>query len=182
MRLRAVKRALATNETSYRVTEPTDLDVFMQFLTLKNAPWDKEYFADAEYGGVRVRGRGSGYSSAKNFVSAIKHIDKQLTTKPTNPGDQRLADFLRNLEKDGPPVAPAKAFDIAELVPRWYRAIYEAEFEGRPNPFNTDILRTIVHTMFMAELVTCARRSLFTNASRAMPGAKYDEAGAHPWL
>ena len=58
VRLRAVKRALAANNTSYRVTEPTNLDAVMQFLTLMSAPWEKEYSADAEYGGVLVRGRG----------------------------------------------------------------------------------------------------------------------------
>ena len=56
VRLRAVKRALAENDTSYRVTEPADLDAVMQFLTLMSAPWEKEYSADAEYGGVLVRG------------------------------------------------------------------------------------------------------------------------------
>ena len=162
VRQRAVKRALAENDTSYRVTEPADLDAVMQFLTLMSAPWEKEYSADAEYGGVLVRGRGCGYSAVKNCVSAIKHIDKQLTTKPTNLVDQRVADFLRDLENVSPPMTSAKAFDIAEVVPRWCDAIYEAEFEGRPNPFITDILRIIVHTMFMTELATCARRSLFT--------------------
>ena len=58
VRQRAVKRALAENDTSYRVTEPADLDAVMQFLTLMSAPWEKEYSADAEYGGVLVRGRG----------------------------------------------------------------------------------------------------------------------------
>ena len=53
---------------------------------------------------------------------------------------------------------PARAFDIAEVLPRWCGAIYEPEFEGRQNPFNTDILRIEVHTMFMTELATCARR------------------------
>ena len=92
----------------------------------------------------------------------MKHIDKQLTGK-SNLGDQRVTDFVRELERNGPPVTPAHAFDIAEVViPRWRDAIYEAELEGRSNPFNTDILR-IVHTMFMTELATCARRSLFTN-------------------
>ena len=37
-----------------------------------------------------------------------------------------------------------------------------AGVRGRQNPFNTDILRIEVHTMFMTELATCARRSLFT--------------------
>ena len=161
VRQRAVKRALAENDTSYRVTEPADLDAVMQFLTLMSAPWEKEYSADAEYGGVLVRGRGCGCGSVKNFVSALQHIDKQLMAK-TNITDQRVADFLRDLENVSPPMTSAKAFDIAGVVPRWCDAIYEADSEGRPNPFNTDILRIIVHTMFMTELATCARRSLFT--------------------
>ena len=177
VRLRAVKRALAENNTSYRVTEPTDLNAFMQFLTLMSAPWEKEYSADAEYGGVLVRGRGCGYSTAKNFVSAIKHIDKQLTNK-TNLEDQRVADFLRVLENVSPPVTPAKAFDIAEVLPRWCDAIYEAEFEERPNPLNTDILRIIVHTMFMTELATCARRS-HQVLSSARPGDT--RSGGRAW-
>ena len=52
-----------------------------------------------------------------------------------------MSDFLAKIEKDGPPVIPASAFDIAEVLSRWCGAIYEPEFEGRQNPFNTDILR-----------------------------------------
>ena len=74
VRLRALKRALAENSTSYRVTEPTDLDAVMQFLTLMSAPWEKEYSADAEYGGVLVRGRGCGYSTfliKRNYINPM---------------------------------------------------------------------------------------------------------------
>ena len=164
-RLRAVRAALeapAEGNTNFRVTEPTDLNTFMQFLTFMTAPFEKKYLADAKYGSVSVRGRGVGYSSAKNFVSAMGHIDEALTGKSNIRKSKRVKDFLAKLEQDGPPVNPACAFDIAEVLPRWYDAIYEAEFEGRRNPFNTDILRIEMHTMFMTELATCARRSLFT--------------------
>ena len=70
-RLRAVKAALQAEDTNFRVTEPTDLDAFMQFLTLMTAKWDKTYSADAEYGSVSVQARGGGYSTAKNYVAAI---------------------------------------------------------------------------------------------------------------
>ena len=67
------------------MTEPTDLDAFMQFLTLITAKWDKTYSADAEFGSVSVQTRGASYSTAKNFVAAMKHIDKALTwARPTS--------------------------------------------------------------------------------------------------
>ncbi len=135
----------------------------MHFKTPMTEPWDKKYSADAEYGSVRVRGRGNGYSSAKNFLSAMKHIDKQLTDR-TKLEDQRVTDFVQMLERNVPPVTPTQAFDIAEVVPKWCDTIYEARFEGRQNLFNADILRIIVHTMFMTELAS-ARRSLFTKYS-----------------
>ena len=56
VRLRSVKIRAGGERHLYRVTEPTDLDAVMQFLTLMSAPWEKEYSADAEYGGVLVRG------------------------------------------------------------------------------------------------------------------------------
>ena len=164
-RLRAVRAALeapAEGNTDFRVTKPTDLDAFMQFLTFVTAPYEKVYYADAEYGSVPVHGRGNGYSAAKNYVSAVQHIDDALTGKSNIKGNKRVKNFLAKLQRDGPPVIPARAFDIAEVLPRWCGAIYEPEFEGRQNPFNTDILRIEVHTMFMTELATCARRSLFT--------------------
>ena len=164
-RLRAVRAALeapAEGNTDFRVTKPTDLDAFMQFLTFVTAPYEKVYYADAKYGSVPVHGRGNGYSAAKNYVSAVQHIDDALTGESNIKSNKRVKNFLAKLERDGPPVIPARAFDIAEVLPRWCGAIYEPEFEGRQNPFNTDILRIEVHTMFMTELATCARRSLFT--------------------
>ena len=164
-RLRAVRAALeapAEGNTDFRVTEPTDIEAFMLFLTFVTAPYENVYHADAKYGGVPVHGRGNGYSYAKNCVSAIGHIDEALTGKTNIKGSDRVKKFLAKIEKDGPPVIPARAFDIAEVLPRWCSAIYEPEFEERANPFNTDILRIEVHTMFMTELATCARRSLFT--------------------
>jgi len=165
IRLRAVRAKLeapAEENTGFRVTEPTDIEAFMLFLTFVTAPYEKVYRADAKYGSVPVRGRGNGYSAAKNYVSAMGHIDEALTGMSNIRRSRRVKDFLAKLEKDGPPVIPACAFDIAEVLPRWCGAIYEPEFEGRQNPFNTDILRIEMHTMFMTELATCARRSLFT--------------------
>ena len=81
-RLRAVRAALeapAEGNTDFRVTKPTNLDAFMQFLTFVTAPYEKVYYADAEYGSVPVHGRGNGYSAAKNYVSAVQHIDDALT-------------------------------------------------------------------------------------------------------
>ena len=160
-RLRAVKAALQAGDTDFRVTEPTDLDAFMQFLTLMTAKWDKRYSADAEYDSVSVQARGGGYSTAKNYVAAMKHIDKALTGK-TNLGDERVTELLAELERKSPAVNHAQEFDIAQVVPRWCDSILEPSFEGRKNPFNTSILRIEMHTMFMTELATCARRSLFT--------------------
>ena len=130
IRLRAVKAALQAGDTNFRVTEPTDLDAFMQFLMLMTAKWDKTYFADAEYGSVSVQARGGGYSTAKNYVSAMKHIDNKLTGK-TNLGDERVIEFLAELERTSPAVNHAQEFDIAQVVPRWCDAIYEAEFDLR---------------------------------------------------
>ena len=159
-RLRAVKAALQAGDTNFRVTEPTDLDAFMQFLTFVTAPYEKVYYADAEYGSVPVHGRGNGYSAAKNYVSAVQHIDDALTGKSNIKSNKRVKDFLAKLERDGPPVIPARAFDIAEVLPRWCGAIYEPEFEGRRSPFNTEILR-----------IGCTRCS--SPSSRPAPGARF---------
>ena len=78
--MRAALRRRRRN-TDFRVTKPTDLDAFMQFLTFVTAPYEKVYYADAKYGSVPVHGRGNGYSAAKNYVSAVQHIDEALTGK-----------------------------------------------------------------------------------------------------
>ncbi len=179
-RLRAVRAALeapAEENTDFRVTEPTDIEAFMLFLTFVTAPYEKVYRADAKYGSVPVHGRGNGYSAAKNYVAAMGHIDEALTGKSNIRRSRRVKDFLAKLGKDGPPVNPACAFDIAEVLPRWCGAIYEPEFEGRWNPFNTDILRIEMHTMFMTELATCARRSLFTKYCPRDLAARYVGGG-----
>ena len=56
-RLRAVRAALeapAEGNPDFRVTEPTDIEAFMLFLTFVTAPYEKVYRADAEYGSVSV--------------------------------------------------------------------------------------------------------------------------------
>ena len=98
----------------------------------------------------------------------MKHIDKKLTGK-TNLGDERVIEFLAELERTSPAVNHAQEFDIAQVVPRWCDAILEPSIEGRRNPFNSSILRIEMHTMFITELATCARRSLFTKYCPRQP-------------
>ena len=84
--------------------------------------------------------------------------------KTAFPGKKRMTDFISKLEDSGQSVTAAEAF--ASTSRRWFRDVVRCHLRsgvrGGKNPFHPAILRILVHTVFMTELATCARRLLFT--------------------
>ena len=56
-----------------------------------------------------------------------------------------------NQFKNAQKTTTATEFDVVEVVPRWHEAIFDKEFEGRPNPFNTGLMRVMINAMFMGD-------------------------------
>ena len=170
-RIQRIDQALAQNEKTFRLTENTSPNAWMQYVAALKAPATEKFtFCD---GGV-YHGRGVGWKVVEGAWNALKWADETLTGMPTRLRMDGVRHAMQRIRSTWVPES-AKAFDVAETLPRLHDALFVPEYEGRANPFNSSIMRQEVHAMFYAKLSCCARRSLFTTYSPRIDQVEFSE-------
>ena len=159
MRVQSMQDALTRNDKTFRLEDPCDTACIAAYLQVLWAPKTEEYTTRC---GTKRKftGRGTDFANANNFLSAMKYVDRTMTTRTLLTGPS-INGIMKEKKRNYRP-RPAIAFDIAEVLPRAFQAIFAKEFDGRQNPFNTGLQRQLWWTMWLMGLACCARRSLFT--------------------
>ena len=168
-RLNAMRAAIQSNDTRFRAA-PYDPATFLNFVAVMRASTSERLKL---LDGSTFQGRGVGYKRVETIWCGLKYVDRALTGD-TSLGNETLKSVMKRLKRGYVP-KPAKAFDVAEVLPRFMAAIFEREFEGRTNPFNTSIQRVEVYSLFFFCLATCARRSLATLYCPAMSQVDFSD-------
>lgn len=171
-RIQRIDQALLKEEKSFRLTENTTPNAWMQYVAALKAPATEKFkFCD----GTEFHGRGVGWKVVEGAWNALKWADEALTGTPTRLRMDGVRHAMQRIRREWVPEA-AKAFDVAESLPRLHDALFVPEYGGRVNPFNSAIMRQEVHAMFYVMLASCARRSLFTTYSPRIDQVTFSEA------
>jgi len=71
------------------------------------------------------------------------------------------------------------SFDVVHELPRILEAIFEDEYEGRTNPFKCGLLRAMLFTMVMLQLVLIGRASLLSQFCPLYEDLEIPSMGLH---